>query len=102
GRGGGARARGVVGGWGGGRGVGARLAGRLGLRGARRVRELTMAKERYTAHEAAAALGISLDTLRRWDKAGRIKVERDGNNRRIVSAHEIDRMRGDGAGKRIS
>jgi molybdopterin-binding protein len=61
-----------------------------------------MAKELYTAKEAAAALGISLDTLRRWDKAGRIKVERDANNRRIVSALEIDRMRGDGAGTRIS
>ena len=61
-----------------------------------------MAKELYTAHEAAAALGISLDTLRRWDKAGRIKVERDASNRRIVSALEIDRMRGDGAGTRIS
>jgi molybdopterin-binding protein len=61
-----------------------------------------MAKEQYTAREAASALGISLDTLRRWDKAGRIKVERDANNRRIVPALEIDRMRGDGAGKRIS
>ena len=61
-----------------------------------------MAKQLYTAQAAAAALGISLDTLRRWDKAGRIKVERDANNRRIVSALEIDRMRGDGAGKRIS
>jgi molybdopterin-binding protein len=61
-----------------------------------------MAKELYTAKEAASALGISLDTLRRWDKAGRIKVERDANNRRIVSALEIDRLRGDGGGSRIS
>ena len=28
-----------------------------------------MAKETYTASEAAKALGISLDTLRRWDRA---------------------------------
>ena len=35
----------------------------------RPVREL-MAKQLYTASEAAAALGISLDTLRRWDKRG--------------------------------
>src|SRR5437764_9847967 len=41
-------------------------------------------KDSYTASEAAAALGISLDTLRRWDRAGRITVERDGANRRIV------------------
>jgi len=56
-----------------------------------------MPKEVYTAGEAAAALGISLDTLRRWDKAGRISVARDKSNRRIVGAEEIDRLRGDGA-----
>ena len=56
-----------------------------------------MAKQVYTASEAAAALGISLDTLRRWDRAGRVRVERDASNRRIVAAEEIDRLRGDGA-----
>ncbi len=61
-----------------------------------------MAKQTYTASEAAAALGISLDTLRRWDKAGRLKVERDRSNRRVVSASEIDRVRGDGGGTHIS
>ncbi|MDX6480950.1 MAG: hypothetical protein QOG85_1460 [Gaiellaceae bacterium] len=55
-----------------------------------------MAKEHYTASEAAAVLGISLDTLRRWDKAGRIRVKRDSSNRRVVAAKEIDRLRGDG------
>ena len=61
-----------------------------------------MPKQLYTASEAAAALGISLDTLRRWDKAGRIRVERDASNRRVVAATEIDRMRGDGEGAHIS
>jgi len=61
-----------------------------------------MPKQVYSASEAAAALGISLDTLRRWDKAGRIKVERDAGNRRIVRATEIDRLRGDGEGAHIS
>jgi molybdopterin-binding protein len=51
-------------------------------------------KELYTASEAARALGISLDTLRRWDREGRIQVERDGANRRVVPAEEIDRIRG--------
>jgi molybdopterin-binding protein len=59
-------------------------------------------KQQYTASEAAAALGISVDTLRRWDRAGRIRVERDRNNRRVVSAAEIDRLRGDGQGTHIS
>ena len=61
-----------------------------------------MAKQQYSASEAAAALGISLDTLRRWDRAGRIRVTRDRNNRRVVSAQEIDRLRGDGQGTHIS
>ncbi|HEX6701371.1 MAG TPA: helix-turn-helix transcriptional regulator [Gaiellaceae bacterium] len=61
-----------------------------------------MPKQVYSASEAAAALGISLDTLRRWDKAGRLKVERDASNRRVVPASEIDRLRGDGEGAHIS
>ena len=53
-----------------------------------------MAKTVYTASEAAQALGISLDTLRRWDREGRIKTKRDAGNRRVVSAKEIERLRG--------
>ena len=49
----------------------------------------------YTASEAARALGISLDTLRRWDRQGRIRVARDSANRRVVAAREIQRLRGD-------
>jgi molybdopterin-binding protein len=51
-------------------------------------------KSSYTAAEAARALGISLDTLRRWDRAGRIRTERDSANRRIVPASEIERLKG--------
>lgn len=46
------------------------------------------------AGDAARALGISLDTLRRWDKQGRIRVERDAANRRVVPLDEIERIRG--------
>lgn len=49
----------------------------------------------YTASEAARALGISLDTLRRWDRAGRIRVGRDSANRRVVPAEEVERIRGE-------
>jgi molybdopterin-binding protein len=38
-------------------------------------------------------LGISLDTLRRWDRAGRIRTTRDRANRRLVAASEVDRLR---------
>jgi molybdopterin-binding protein len=48
----------------------------------------------YSASEAARALGISLDTLRRWDRQGRIRVERDSSNRRTVPTEEIARLRG--------
>jgi molybdopterin-binding protein len=56
-----------------------------------------MPRQSYTASEAAAALGISLDTLRRWDRAGKIAVERDASNRRVVAASEIERLRGSDA-----
>jgi molybdopterin-binding protein len=48
----------------------------------------------YTASEAARALGISLDTLRRWDRSGRIRTQRDAANRRLVPASEVRRLRG--------
>jgi molybdopterin-binding protein len=55
-----------------------------------------MPREHYRASEAARMLGISLDTLRRWDRQGRIRVERDAANRRVVSAAEVERLRGGG------
>jgi molybdopterin-binding protein len=45
-----------------------------------------------TLGEAAAALGVSIDTLRRWDRSGRIKAIRDSRNRRLVPASEIARL----------
>lgn len=53
-----------------------------------------MPKQDLTAAEAARALGISLDTLRRWDRTGKIRVERDSANRRVVPAAEVERLRG--------
>jgi molybdopterin-binding protein len=38
-------------------------------------------------------LGISLDTLRRWDRQGRIRTGRDSANRRVVPASEVERLR---------
>jgi len=52
-----------------------------------------MPKQFYSASEAAKRLGISLDTLRRWDRAGKIETARDSGNRRIVAAAEIRRLR---------
>jgi molybdopterin-binding protein len=61
-----------------------------------------MAKNVYSAREAAQALGISLDTLRRWDRDGRIRTTRDQGNRRVVSAGEIARLRGDDGSQHMS
>src|SRR5918998_3600178 len=47
------------------------------------------------AGEAARRLGISLDTLRRWDRSGRIRTERDAANRRLVPVEEVERLRTD-------
>jgi len=46
------------------------------------------------AGDAARALGISLDTLRRWDREGRIRVTRDRSNRRMVPVSEVERLAG--------
>ena len=53
-----------------------------------------MPKQLLSAVEAARALGISVDTLRRWDRDGKIIVERDAANRRVVAAAEVERLRG--------
>jgi len=42
--------------------------------------------------EAAKALGVSVDTLRRWDRAGKLRTYRDERNRRRVSKSEIVRL----------
>jgi molybdopterin-binding protein len=61
-----------------------------------------MPRDVVSAAEAARALGISLDTLRRWDRAGKIRVERDAANRRLVPASEIARLRGSDGSDRIT
>lgn len=53
-----------------------------------------MPRKLLPASEAARALGISLDTLRRWDRQGRIRTERDSANRRVVPLAEVERIRG--------
>jgi molybdopterin-binding protein len=45
-----------------------------------------------TIGEAARAIGVSADTLRRWDRSGRIRTVRDARNRRLVPQHEIERL----------
>jgi molybdopterin-binding protein len=42
--------------------------------------------------EAASALGVSVDTLRRWDRKGQLQTKRDARNRRLVPASEVRRL----------
>ena len=53
-----------------------------------------MPMQTYSAREAARLLGISLDTLRRWDREGRIRTQRDRANRRVVPVSEVRRLTG--------
>lgn len=42
--------------------------------------------------DAASAIGVSVDTLRRWDRAGKLRTHRDERNRRRVPAAEVRRL----------
>jgi molybdopterin-binding protein len=53
-----------------------------------------MKKQGLTLGEAARAIGVSADTLRRWDRAGKLRTTRDERNRRRVPSSEVERLRG--------
>src|ERR687884_1584841 len=55
---------------------------------------MTRAEEGLLLGEAARALGVSADTLRRWERAGKLRTTRDRANRRRVSRREIERLSG--------
>ena len=48
--------------------------------------------DRIRLGEAAARLGVSPDTLRRWAAQGRLQVERTPGGQRTVSAAEVNRL----------
>jgi molybdopterin-binding protein len=43
---------------------------------------------------AARAIGVSPDTLRRWEREGKLRTSRDSANRRRVPRREIERLSG--------
>ena len=45
-----------------------------------------------TLGQAARAIGVSVDTLRRWDRAGKLDTVRDERNRRRVPRREVERL----------
>lgn len=50
-------------------------------------------KDFLSAGEAARALGVSVKTIQRWDKAGLLPVIRTAKNQRRIAVGEIERIR---------
>jgi molybdopterin-binding protein len=51
-----------------------------------------MAARDLSLGEAARAIGVSADTLRRWERAGKLRTRRDAANRRRVPRSEVTRL----------
>jgi molybdopterin-binding protein len=56
--------------------------------------------------DAARAIGVSPDTLRRWERDGKLATRRDAANRRRVAPEDVERLAGHprrhAAGDRLS
>jgi molybdopterin-binding protein len=48
--------------------------------------------EAYRIGEAAAILGVRVETLRRWEREGRLKTKRTAGGQRLVPAAEVARL----------
>ncbi len=53
----------------------------------------------YRIGEAASILGIRVETLRRWEREGRIRTRRSSGGQRLVPVSEVARVLGE-AGRR--
>jgi molybdopterin-binding protein len=49
-------------------------------------------RDDLTLGEAAKEIGVSADTLRRWERAGKLRTKRDARNRRLVTRREVTRL----------
>jgi molybdopterin-binding protein len=48
--------------------------------------------EGYRIGEAAALLGVRVETLRRWEREGKVRVTRTKGGQRLVPADEVARL----------
>ena len=46
----------------------------------------------YRIGEAARLLGVRVETLRRWERDGKLTVERTPGGQRVVAASEVARL----------
>jgi len=51
-----------------------------------------MANKGYRIGEAAEALGVRVETLRRWEREGKIKMRRTSGGQRTVPSSELRRL----------
>jgi molybdopterin-binding protein len=58
------------------------------------VRRLTAVPESMSIREAASVIGISVDTLRRWDRLGKVQSYRTDRNHRRILVSEVVRVSG--------
>jgi molybdopterin-binding protein len=49
----------------------------------------------YRIGEAAEMLGVRIETLRRWERAGRLETTRTAGGQRLVPASEVARLLGE-------
>ncbi len=50
------------------------------------------AANRLRVGQAAEMLGVSVETLRRWETEGRLRMERSGGGQRVVEVAEVKRL----------
>ncbi len=51
-----------------------------------------MANDRIRVGQAAEMLGVTVETVRRWETEGRLKVERSAGGQRLVALGEVTRL----------
>ena len=49
-------------------------------------------RDDLTLGEAAKEIGVSMDTLRRWEQSGKLETKRDERNRRLVARKDVTRL----------
>ena len=54
-----------------------------------------MADDRIRVGQAAEMLGVTVETLRRWEAEGRLRMERSGGGQRLVALGEVTRLLAD-------
>ena len=54
---------------------------------------MTTTQSKIRVTDAAEVLGVSVDTIRRWEKKGLVRASRDNCNHRIFSLDELERVK---------